>query len=86
MTDNTAIQELLTGVIKWKTFHFYCGTLFANMFEEIRGLFFRMHRFLIRQFSYDGTINRFNRLKIHNKKFSASKNSCSSLNYLDKLL
>ena len=86
MTDNTAIQELLTGVIKWKTFHFYCGTLFANMFEEIRGLFFGMHGFLIRQFSYDGTINRFNRLSIHNKTFSASKNSCSSLSYLDKLL
>ena len=26
---------------------------------------------LIRQFSYDGTISRFNRLSIHNKKFSA---------------
>ena len=86
MTDNTAIQELLTGVIKWKTFHFYCGTLFANMFEEIRGLFFHMHSFLIRQFSYYETISCFNRLSIHNKKFSASKNSCSSLNYLHKLL
>ena len=40
MTDNTAIQELLTRVMKWKTFDFYCGTLFANMLEEIRGLFF----------------------------------------------
>ena len=86
MTDNTAIQELLTRVMKWKTFDLYCGTLFANMFEEIRGLFFHMHSFLIRQFSYYGTISRFNRLSIHNKKFPASKNSCSSLNYLDKLL
>ena len=51
MTDYTAIQELLTRVMKWKTFDLYCGTLFANMFEEIRGLFFHMHRFLIRQFS-----------------------------------
>ena len=40
MTDNTAIQELLTRVMKWKTFDFYCGTLFANMLEEIRGLLF----------------------------------------------
>ena len=86
MTDNTAIQELLTGVIKWKTFHFYCGTLFANMFEEIRGLFFHMHSFLIRQFSYYGTISRFNRLSIRKKKISASKNSRSSLNYLGKFL
>ena len=40
MTDNTAIQELLTRVMKWKTFDCYCGTLFANMLEEKRGLFF----------------------------------------------
>ena len=40
MTDNTAIQELLTRVMKWKTFDLYCGTLFANMLDEIRGLFF----------------------------------------------
>ena len=40
MTDNTVIQELLTRVMKWKTFDLYCGTLFANMLEEIRGLFF----------------------------------------------
>ena len=40
MTDNTAIQELLTRVMKWKTFDLYCGTLFANMLEEMRGLFF----------------------------------------------
>ena len=26
--------------MKWKTFDLYCGTLFANMLEEIRGLFF----------------------------------------------
>ena len=43
--DNTAIQELQTRVMKWKTFDLYCGTLFANMFEEIRGLFFHMHSF-----------------------------------------
>ena len=55
-------------------------------FEEIRGLFFHMNSFLIRQFSYYGTINRFNRVSIRNKTFSASKNSCSSLTYLDKLL
>ena len=85
MNDYTAIQELLNSVMKWNTFDLYCGTLFANMFEEIRGLFFRMHSFLIRQFSYYETISCFNRLSIHNKKFSASKNSCSSLNYLDKL-
>ena len=40
MTDNTAIQELLTRVMKWKTFDLYCGTLFSNMLDEIRGLFF----------------------------------------------
>ena len=40
MTDNTAIQELLTRVMKWKTFDLYCGTLFANVLEKIRGLFF----------------------------------------------
>ena len=40
MTDNTAIQELLTRVMKLKTFDFYCGTLFANLLEEIGGLFF----------------------------------------------
>ena len=51
MTDYTAIQELLTRVMKWKTFNLYCGTLFANVFEEIRRVFFHMHRFLIRQFS-----------------------------------
>ena len=45
MTDNTAIQELQTRVMKWKTFDLYCGNLFANMFEEIRGLFFHMHSF-----------------------------------------
>ena len=42
MTDNTAIQELLTRVMKWKTFDLYCGTLFAKMWDEIRGLFFQM--------------------------------------------
>ena len=40
MTDNTVIQELLTRVMKWKTFDLYCGTLFANVLEKIRGLFF----------------------------------------------
>ena len=40
MTDYTAIQELLTRVMKWKTFDLYCDTLFANMLDEIRGLFF----------------------------------------------
>ena len=34
MTDYTAIQELLTRVMKWKTFDLYCGTSFANMLEE----------------------------------------------------
>ena len=48
MTDYTTIQELLTRVMKWKTFDLYCGTLFANMLEEIRGLFFHMYIFLIR--------------------------------------
>ena len=48
MTNNTAIQELLTRVMKWNTFDLYCGTLFANMLEEIRGLFFHMYIFLIR--------------------------------------
>ena len=62
ITDYTAIQELLTRVMKWKTFDLYCGTLF--MLTEIRGLFFHMYSFLIRQFSYYGTISRFNRLSI----------------------
>ena len=45
MTDYTAIQELLTRVMKCKTFDLYCGTLFANKLEEIRGLFFHMYSF-----------------------------------------
>ena len=73
MTNNTAIQELLTRVMKWNTFDLYCGTLFANMLEEIRGLFFHMYSFLIRQFSYYGTISRFNRLSIDNKKLFCLK-------------
>ena len=73
MTDYTAIQELLTRVMKWNTFDLSCGTLFPNMFEEIRGLFFNMHSFSIRQFSYYGTISRFNRLSIHNKNFLPQK-------------
>ena len=72
MTDYTAIQELLTRVMKWKTFDLYCGTLFANMLEEIRGPFFHMFSFLIRQFSYYGTISRINRLFI-TKKFLPQK-------------
>ena len=40
MTDNTVIQELLTCVIKWKTFDLYYGTLLANMLDEIIGVFF----------------------------------------------
>ena len=52
MSDYTAIQELLTRVMKWNTFDLYCGPLFANLLVERRGLSFHMYSFLIRQFSY----------------------------------
>ena len=52
MSDYTAIQELLTGVMKWNTFDLYCGPLFANLLAERRGPSFHMYSFLIRQFSY----------------------------------
>ena len=70
MTDYTAIQELLTCDIKLKTFEWniwlnhYCGTYFAKIIVNV----------IIK-----GTISRFSGLTIHNKKFSASKTSCSPL-------
>ena len=70
--------EQLTEALLWY--------LIWRMLARNKTSIFSHVQFLIRQFSYDGTISRFNRLSIHNKIFSAENNSYSLLNFLDKLL
>ena len=75
MTDDTAIQEFLTRVMKWKPFQWNISPslwhlTFKGVGRNKRSIFSHV-QFLIRQFSSDGTISRFNRLSIHNKRFSA---------------
>ena len=77
MTDYTAIQEFLTRVMKWKTFQWNISpSLWHLTFKDVgrnkRSIFSHV-QFLIRQFSYDGTISRFNRLRFHNKKIFCLK-------------
>ena len=80
MSDYTAIQEYLTRDIKLKTLdlnnwlNLYCGNLFAKMLARNKMSFIHMYSFIIRQCYYNGTNSHINRLIIHNKTFSVSKN------------
>ena len=80
MTDYTAIQELLTRDIKLKTLdlnnwlNLYCGNLFAKMLARNKMSFIHMYSFIIRQCYYNSTNSNINRLSIHYKTFSVSKN------------
>ena len=80
MSDYTAIQELLTRDIKLKTLdlnnwlNLYCGNLFAEMLARNKMSFIHMYSFIIRQCYYNGTNSLINRLSIHYKTFSVSKN------------
>ena len=72
MTDYTAIQEFLTRVMKWKTFQWNISPslwhlTFKGVGRNKRSIFSHV-QFLIRQFSYDGTISRFIRLSIRKQK------------------
>ena len=80
MTDYTAIQELITRDIKLKTLklnkwlNLYCGNLFAKMLARNKMSIINIYSFIICQCYYNGTNNHINRLSIHNKTFSVSKN------------
>ena len=70
MSDYTAIQELrpyrhLSGTSDWTII----VVPYLKMLARNKTSIFSHVQFLIRQFSYDGTISRFNRLSIHNKNF-----------------
>ena len=78
MSDYTAIQELVTHDIKLKTLeldnwlNLYCGNLFQRCETKMSTI--HMYSFIIRQCYYNGTNSLINRLIIHNKTFSVSKN------------
>ena len=80
MSDYTAIQEYLTRDIKLKTLdlnnwlNLYCGNLLAKMLARNKMSFIHMYSFIIRLCYYNGTNSHINRLSIHNKTFSVSKN------------
>ena len=85
MSDYTAIQELLTRDIKLKTLelnnwlNLYCANLFAKMRnkdakQRNKMSIIHLYSFIIRQCYYNGTNSHINRLSIHNKTLSVSKN------------
>ena len=80
MSDYTAIQEWLTRDIKLKTLdlnnwlNLNCGNVFAKMLARNKLSSIHMYSFIIRQCYYNGTNSHINRLSIHYKTFSVSKN------------